>query len=109
MSKVSLVEDPVMTAEFLTSGRNVNRIPALVTIELVNGSTHRALCTTPAGTPGPNTSDYEQLMFARKHRTLLSTRFELQAINRIIEAIQHLPTAPDLQELTDALMDINES
>jgi 2-methylcitrate dehydratase PrpD len=108
MNKVFVLEDRQMTTEFLSSGRNVNRIPARVIIELQNGLVFEASCTVPGGTPGEHSGDYEHLLFARKHQNLLGSRYQPDAVTRLTEALEQLPSAPDLNELTAALLDINE-
>lgn len=103
MRKVSVLEDPEMSDAFIRNGRNVNTIPARVSIELLDGSRYEALCEAPLGVMAEGDDDTTLLMLARKHHALLATKYTDGAIARLLESIDGLPDSTSLDKLSHCL------
>ena len=107
IDKVELVEDPALTQRFYELGRDSNRIPARVIVELSDGWRGKAYNEEasgaagrrpPDGSPGP---DAETL--TRKRDELLATRLSSARRERLRDCIARLEDAPHVAELTSLL------
>jgi 2-methylcitrate dehydratase PrpD len=102
MDRVELAEDPALTGAFLAAGRNVNRLPARVTLTWQDGRHATAFCDHPMGEAGrPADALDEPAHFARKHTALLGLASRDAA--RFDAALAALPAAPSVADLLASL------
>lgn len=105
MDAVDLVEDPAMTTSYFGSGRNVNRIPARVTMRLSDGREFAATCLVPSGTAGRSatSADDDDKMLSTKHRLLYDPYLSSQQTDRLMHALASLPVSQTLERLSAAI------
>jgi len=109
MDKVSVREDAALSAAFLAGGRNVNRIPARVTLSWDDGSRQSVLVDFPMGAPGrPHYGQAgdpldEAGHMQRKRRALLALALEPSSILAFEQAVASLPAAANLRAIVEPL------
>jgi 2-methylcitrate dehydratase PrpD len=109
MDSVTLATDPVLDAAFLAGGRNVNRLPARVTLRFADGAEHAALVDYPMGAPGrpqrgqPDDPLDEAGHMAAKRRDLLALALDRPGIAAFEAVLAALPGAADVASLVRPL------
>ena len=105
MDVVDIVENPSMTATFLNSGRNVNRIPARVTMQLSGRREFTATCLVPLGTAGRSgtSAEDDEAMLTAKHRLLCEPYLSAHQTDLLMNAVASLPGTDTIEHFSVAL------
>ena len=109
MDKVALAPDAALDAAFAAGGRNVNRLPARVTLTWQNGSARSVLVDFPMGAPGrPAFGRADDRLdeaghMRRKRHALLGLVLDDAAIARFVARLAALPNAAEIASLVRPL------
>ena len=109
MDKVVLVPDAALDSAFAAGGRNVNRLPARVTLTWQDGSARSVMVDFPMGTPGrPEFGRVDDKLdeaghMARKRKALLGLVLDASEITQFETRLADLPRAADIASLIKPL------
>jgi 2-methylcitrate dehydratase PrpD len=112
MDRIELAEDPALTEAFLRDGRNVNRLPAQITVRFRDGRERAAFCDDPMGTPGQTDPDArlrEAEHFAAKHRALFGLLLDAAGVDVLTAALAALPAAATVDAIVRPLAGLGPS